>query len=572
MCKECEIRQIFTSVASAAAEVERLLADAGLRPEPLPFLVGAFDDSDGLMAVGGLDGNVIKCVAVKAEARGGAVANSIISALLSRAYEDGHANVFVFTKPEYESLFADMSFTLVGRCADAVLLENDSRGVRRYADYLRGLPKGDRNGVIVMNCNPLTSGHLYLIKAAAKSVDRMFVIPVKEDRSLFSYAERREMLERAARQCENVTICDGSPYTISAATFPTYFLKELSSAAETQMALDCDIFNRHIAPALNASVRFVGSEPDDRLTALYNDNMAKHLDIEVEVIERLTGTDRAPVSASNLRRALLDGRAGDALGMAPLLTAPFILAHAATQALTQELELTPKPGLVDLHDNGSHTDMDPGLMRRSIAALHPWFVRLGCCDVNELQALGLEAEKDMFEATKGVNTHRGALFCMGLTVAAAARLAPVIDETELHGEIKRLAARFVQPEGTHGHAVKMRYGLPGALVEARGGYARLFNSWLPFYRSVRRSPHARYLLLMKIMSEIEDTNVYHRCGKDGAARVKEDAHRLLTDFSVDALRELNGAYVKENISPGGAADMLALTLLIDSITHKSINP
>ena len=125
-----------------------------------------------------------------------------------------------------------------------------------------------RRGVVVMNCNPFTLGHRYLIEQAAKQVERLFVMVVREDCSLFAYAERKAMVEQGVAHLENVMVIDGSEYAISQATFPTYFLKRLDDAADTQMLLDLDLFRRHIAPALGATVRFVGTEPTDRLTVL----------------------------------------------------------------------------------------------------------------------------------------------------------------------------------------------------------------------------------------------------------------------------------------------------------------
>lgn len=276
-----------------------------------------------------------------------------------------------------------------------------------------------------MNCNPFTLGHRYLIEQAAKQVKRLYVIVVREDCSLFAYTERKAMVEQGVADIENVTVIDGSDYAISRATFPTYFLKRLDDAADTQMLLDLDLFRRHIAPALGATVRFVGTEPTDQLTRRYNQLMHEAL-TDVREIDRLAKDGNA-VSASRVRKAMEQGDMNTIRQLVPPTTLPYIIAHLATQALQAELDTTPKPGLVDKDNNGAHRDMDHALMQLSINTLHPYFVRLallGFADTLPSHAAirdtGIEAEKAMLAATNGVNTHKGALFSMGLAVVAAA--------------------------------------------------------------------------------------------------------------------------------------------------------
>lgn len=436
-----------------------------------------------------------------------------------------------------------------------------------------------------MNATPFTLGHEYLIREAARQVEHLFVIPVKEDKSLFSYAERKAMMENFITQqpsaiTQKITICDGSDYAISAATFPTYFLKKLDDAAETQMRLDLDIFKRHIAPALGATIRFVGSEPDDALTRRYNELMREMLP-EVREIERRKENDEV-VSASKVRKALAQGRFCEAASLVPPTTIPYLLAQLAVNALQEELDTTPKPGLIDRDDTGAHADMDHALMCRSIAALRPYFVKLAVVGfqkdlptVENLRKIGLEAEKAMFEATKGVNTHKGALFALGLALVATANdiynLPSNISENQLkispknlQKTIEKLAAQFPDTEGTHGSEVVGQYRVKGALAMAREGYAALFSDWLPYYRGTRNEER-KLKTLLRIMATLDDTNVYHRKGDEAVRQMKADAESLLGDFSEEKLRELNRRYNAQGISPGGCADMLALTIFINSI-------
>ena len=428
-------------------------------------------------------------------------------------------------------------------------------------------------GVVVMNCNPFTLGHRYLIEQAAKQVERLFVMVVREDCSLFAYAERKAMVEQGVAHLENVTVIDGSEYAISQATFPTYFLKRLDDAADTQMLLDLDLFSRHIAPALGATVRFVGTEPTDRLTRRYNQLMHEVL-ADVREIVRLEKEGNA-VSASRVRKAMEQGDMSTIRQLVPPTTLPYIIAHLATQALQAELDTTPKPGLVDKDSNGAHRDMDYALMQRSIDTLHPYFVKLallGCADAlpthTSIRDIGIEAERAMLSATNGVNTHKGALFSMGLAVVAAAHEK---DTDSLQTTIKALAASFPDTNGTHGSKAKLlsmgTTAIKGALDNAREGYEMLFAEWLPFYieRRKERDAHTLHKTLLRIMCDLDDTNVIYRTDLATAEEVKQEARALLDNFSKTALKDMDRHYTTRNISPGGAADMLSLTIFIGSI-------
>lgn len=428
-------------------------------------------------------------------------------------------------------------------------------------------------GVVVMNCNPFTLGHRYLIEQAAKQVERLFVMVVREDCSLFAYAERKAMVEQGVAHLKNVTVIDGSEYAISQATFPTYFLKRLDDAADTQMLLDLDLFRRHIAPALGATVRFVGTEPTDRLTRRYNQLMHEVL-ADVREIARLEKEGNA-VSASRVRKAMEQGDMSTIKQLVPPTTLPYIIAHLATQALQAELDTTPKPGLVDKDNNGAHRDMDYALMQRSIDTLHPYFVKLallGSADAlpshTAIRDAGIEAEKAMLSATNGVNTHKGALFSMGLAVVAAAHEK---DTDSLQTTIKALAASFPDTNGTHGSKAKQlskgTTAIKGALDNAREGYEMLFAEWLPFYieRRKERDAYTLHKTLLRIMCDLDDTNVIYRTDLATAEEVKQEARALLDSFSKAALKDMDRHYTTRNISPGGAADMLSLTIFIGSI-------
>ena len=618
-----EIQTLNPTTPRQRQRIEAFLKRNGLRFDDMHYYAAVTDDDGEMIAGGGLKGNVIKCVAVDDAHKGEAIANTLISHLISHANEEGHSNVMLFTKPKNRQLFESLSFRLLAEAPEAVLMETGIGGINYMVEQLKkikeegevckennqGCKKEEKTnlnpstphhlttstplrGVVVMNCNPFTLGHRYLIEQAAKQVERLFVMVVREDCSLFSYAERKAMVEQGVAHLENVTVIDGSEYAISQATFPTYFLKRLDDAADTQMLLDLDLFRRHIAPALGATVRFVGTEPTDQLTRRYNELMHEVL-TDVREISRLEKEGNA-VSASRVRKAMEQGDMSTIRQLVPPTTLPYIIAHLATQALQAELDTTPKPGLVDKDNNGAHRDMDYALMQRSIDTLHPYFVKLallGCADTlpshTAIRDAGIEAEKAMLSATNGVNTHKGALFSMGLAVVAAAHEERKIAANEeqilkernggedvlvsLQTTIKALAASFPDTNGTHGSKAKLlskgTTAIKGALDNAREGYEMLFAEWLPFYieRRKEHDAHTLHKTLLRIMCDLDDTNVIYRTDLATAEEVKQEARALLDSFSETALKDMDRHYTTRNISPGGAADMLSLTIFIGSI-------
>lgn len=577
------------SLNSVRRRVEAFLAANGLRLAPLDRYVVVTRDEDGneILAGGGLDGNVIKCVAVSESARSEGLMNILVSRLIVIAREEGRDSVKAFTKPENEGIFKSLGFGLLASAPKAILMENGRGGLPEYKKYLESLARPGRNGAIVMNANPFTKGHRYLVEQAASQVDNLYVIVVKEDRSRFPYVERKAMIEAGCAGLDNVVVCEGSDYAISAATFPTYFLKKLDDATDTQIALDLDLFVNHIAQPLGVTVRFAGSEPEDALTRRYNELMAEILPgtsvavvrqarrpIDFVEIPRLEQNGN-PISATSLRRALDKGNLKEAMEYIPKSTVPYLVADLAERALRMELDTTPKPGLVDRRDNGAHKDMDYALMSKSISALRPYLTRLAVesakdIDPAKIKEIGIEAEKAMLKATGGVNTHKGALFCIGLSVAAASYLASTTGSVEAYSFkelVSRAASEIPSARGTHGAEVKRSFKAVGALENARAAYPELFTDWLPYYRSLEGDPFRCHKTLLHIMTTLDDTNILHRRGAEGLAHAEAEAARLLEDFSESGLSSLNKDFIRENISPGGSADMLSLTIFINSIIN-----
>ena len=270
------------------------------------------------------------------------------------------------------------------------------------------------------------------------------------------------------------------------------------------------------------------------------------------------------------------------------LTLAERLADLAVDALIDEADLSPKPALVDRRGNGAHTDLHLGLMHASALALWPAFKEMAeaAVEIGEIglplrEAIGLigrQGEQSMLTTTNGVNTHRGAIWALGLLVAAAA-LEP---ESTAAGSIALRAARlallddrFAPRPLSHGAQVAQRYGARGAREEAQLGFPAVIQRALPQLKRSRANGHgeqnARLDALLAIMTDLADTCVLYRAGEQGLRTMQIGAQAVL-DAGGSAslagrrrLHQLDQQLIALNASPGGAADLLAACLLIDGI-------
>ena len=241
------------------------------------------------------------------------------------------------------------------------------------------------------------------------------------------------------------------------------------------------------------------------------------------------------------------------------------LAALAAKALTEEVRLTPKPGLVDERNNGAHSDMDLPLFLRSIDALAPYFrqitaLSLSGADAAALQAAGLEAEAAMFRATGGVNTHKGALFSFSVLLAALGRY--LTDGGDVFAHAAALAAELTPPRNTHGTAVTLRHQVGGARAEALAGFPTARQA------AAVLQAHDPLTALLWLMAHTEDTNLYHRGGAAGAAFVKERSAAILAappEQRAALALAMDDTLIDRWLSPGGSADLLALALFLRSL-------
>lgn len=271
------------------------------------------------------------------------------------------------------------------------------------------------------------------------------------------------------------------------------------------------------------------------------------------------------------------------------------LADLAVQALVDEADLSPKPGLVDRRGNGAHDDLHLGLMHASAHALWPAFKAMAeaAQEIGEvgqalretLGQLGRDGEAEMLRVTAGVNTHRGAIWALGLLSAAA-----MLESGASAGGIAASAAALARLDDpaaphnpdSHGARVCRRYGVLGAREQAQHGFPAVIVHGLPQLLASRRAgageQNARLDALLAIMSSLTDTCVLHRAGLEGLTSMQAGARAVLEAGGAASLagrrqlRLLDRDMLALNASPGGAADLLAATLFLDRMAQHAPAP
>lgn len=268
------------------------------------------------------------------------------------------------------------------------------------------------------------------------------------------------------------------------------------------------------------------------------------------------------------------------------------IAGFAERCLLHEVDTWPKPGLVSHVDRGSHADMDAGTFARSAAAIRPFLAELAQAGARRagmgtLRRIGLRAEHAMLAATGGVNTHRGAIFGLGLLCAAAGLRAADGNVASSRHRAPTLGALVAhqwgdeilggpRPADSHGEIAIRRHGVGGARQEAASGFPGVYLVGLPALREARTlrpgdEAAARVHACLALIAALDDTNLLHRGGAEGLAFAQGSARAFLARGGVGAADWLaqaeaaHRAFVARRLSPGGAADLLAMSLFVDGL-------
>ena len=312
------------------AQWQAFLAKAGLEPdENLQATVLIWEDGE-IIATGSRQEHILKCIAVDDAHQGEGLTGTLITQLRQDAFAGGFKHLFLYTKPKNKWMFSSLFFYPIAQTKDVLLMENREHGIR---DFLATLPENQVQGTIgaaVMNCNPFTKGHRYLIETAARECDHVYIFVLSEDKSAFSAEDRMNMVKLGTADLSNVTVLPTGPYLISSASFPTYFLKDREQAGTVQCLLDIDIFCKYYAPKFGITRRYVGTEPLSPMTNQYNQALLAALPekgIDVRLIDRLEQKN-IPVSASAVRACLEQGDLQMLKQLVPETTYQYLLKEA----------------------------------------------------------------------------------------------------------------------------------------------------------------------------------------------------------------------------------------------------
>ena len=333
---EYPISQVYPSDKYSLSQIDALLQKEGItRDAHLDYICAMRDGNDEIIATGSCFGCTLRCFAVSSEHQGEGLLNEIISHLMEVQYARGNMHLFLYTKIKSAKFFGDLGFYEIARVdGTLVFMENRKNG---FPSYLKALEKTKKDGVsaaLVMNANPFTLGHQYLVETAAAQCDTLHLFVLSEDASLVPFSVRKKLVQAGVAHIPNVVLHDSGPYIISSATFPSYFLKDEAAVIDGHARLDLAVFTR-IAQALNVTHRFVGEEPTSQVTGLYNKIMAQELPkagITCHIIPRKESGGKA-ISASTVRVALQNGDWELLKALVPPTTLQYFTSPEATPVL-----------------------------------------------------------------------------------------------------------------------------------------------------------------------------------------------------------------------------------------------
>ena len=323
-----EIVRIAAWNQQGMQEVRSLLEAEGLGMDPhLDYTAGIYR-GDTLVATGSFYRDTLRCLAVDGDHQGEGLMARVVTHLVNELFARGRQDLFIYTKKQAAQNFTALGFYEIVSLDEIVFLENRRDAFERYIDSLKkpGLPEGAKVGAIVMNANPFTLGHRYLVEQAAARCDALHLFMVSEDTSAFPREVRERLIIAGVSDLKKVYTHPTGPYLVSSATFPSYFIRSDDELTLAQAKLDAKVFSR-IARALAITDRFVGEEPLSPATALYNRAMNELLPeagVKLHIFERKSSDGVQPISASRVRALLKEGKPEKVRALVPDTTYAFL--------------------------------------------------------------------------------------------------------------------------------------------------------------------------------------------------------------------------------------------------------
>lgn len=322
------VSEIYKTDKKSIEQVDKLLAKEAIkRDKNSDYLAAIFDDNGKVIATGSLYKNTLRSLAVDSNRQGESIMNTLISHLMYEANSRGYFKLYLYSKASSTNIFKTLGFYEIAR-VDGVLsfMENKKNGFKNYLDGLNKSPKFYKKVAgLVINANPFTKGHLYLIEKASNENDLVHLFIISDDSSFFPFEVRKNLVKESTSHLVNIIYQETGDYIISSSTFPSYFIKNEPDVIRAQARLDAEIFIK-IAKNLGINKRYLGTEIPGSTTYVYNQILSDTLPkngIEIDLVDRVEYEGKS-ISASNVREFIKNGNIEATKPLLPNPTYNFI--------------------------------------------------------------------------------------------------------------------------------------------------------------------------------------------------------------------------------------------------------
>ncbi len=308
--------------------VEEFLKGFALKYEDVDYTL-IIEEEGEIIATCSKKNNIVKCFAVSENHQGQGISNILITDITNKLFEEGMYHNFIFTKPTNNFLFQGLGYKVIVDTDKVSLLEAGNKNIHSELKNIKknyGLKEEEQYAALIMNCNPFTLGHKYIVEKAAMENRNVIIFVVEEEKSSFPFQVRFQLIKEGVKEFKNVTVIPGGNYIISSATFPNYFLRKDDDILKEYTKIDGNVFGKYFCKELSITKRYVGSEPYCNVTNTYNETLKEVLPkygVEVKVIERCQIENKA-ISASRVRELLKEGRLEEVRELVPITTYEFL--------------------------------------------------------------------------------------------------------------------------------------------------------------------------------------------------------------------------------------------------------
>lgn len=309
-------------------EVTEFLAKFELKYDTNIDYTVVIRENDKIIATASKEKNIIKCFAIDPARQGEGISGSILTNITNKMFDQGYFHSMVFTKTKNQDIFRGIGYKEVAQTDKVILMEMGTNSIDKTIDKIKkSIDMKKQKAMIVMNCNPFTYGHLYLIEKASKENEEVLIFIVEENKSVFPFSIRFELVKEGVSHLKNVKVVSGSEYMISSATFPNYFLRKEDDSLIEYTKLDATISGKQFAKKLGITKRYIGEEPYCKVTKKYNETLMKILPqygVEVVLVPRKELNNTA-ISASIVRDKLKNGKLEELKSLVPKTTFDFLI-------------------------------------------------------------------------------------------------------------------------------------------------------------------------------------------------------------------------------------------------------